>query len=85
MARLTDVARQVVQLMTAGATLRDNLATVADQRTTARAAHEAARTVVTTADAQMGENARGHADLVLIKPITFSQLRDLTARLKPQN
>ena len=43
------------------------------------------RVVVTTADAQMGENARGTADLVLIKPITFSQLRDLTARLRPQN
>jgi hypothetical protein len=33
----------------------------------------------------MGEATRGHADLVLIKPITFSQLRDLTARLKPQS
>ncbi len=43
------------------------------------------RVVVTTADAQMGESSRGIADLVLIKPITFSQLRDLTARLKPQN
>ena len=43
------------------------------------------RVVVTTADAQMGEATRGNADLVLIKPITFSQLRDLTARLKPQN
>ncbi len=39
------------------------------------------RVVVTTADAQMAENARPLADLVLIKPITFSQLRDLTARL----
>jgi DNA-binding response OmpR family regulator len=39
------------------------------------------RVVVTTADAQMGETMRGVADLVLIKPITFSQLRDLTLRL----
>jgi CheY-like chemotaxis protein len=39
------------------------------------------RVVVTTADAQMGESTRPIADLVLIKPITFSQLRDLTARL----
>ncbi len=39
------------------------------------------RVVVTTADAQMGETMRGIADLVLIKPITFSQLRDLTVRL----
>ena len=39
------------------------------------------KVVVTTADAQMGESMRSIADLVLIKPITFSQLRDLTARL----
>jgi len=39
------------------------------------------RVVVTTADAQMAESSRPLADLVLIKPITFSQLRDLTARL----
>ena len=42
------------------------------------------RVVVTTADANMGENARSIADLVLIKPISFSQLRDLTARLRPR-
>ena len=42
------------------------------------------RVVVTTADAIMAENARGIADLVLIKPITFSQLRDLSARLRPR-
>lgn len=39
------------------------------------------RVVVATADAQMGENLRGEADLVLIKPISFTQLRDLTFRL----
>ena len=39
--------------------------------------------VVTTADALMAEHVRDSADLVLIKPITFSQLRDLTARLHP--
>ena len=39
------------------------------------------RVVVATADAQMGENLRGEADLVLIKPISFIQLRDLTYRL----
>lgn len=39
------------------------------------------RVVVATADAQMGEAMRGVADLVLIKPITFTQLRDLTFRL----
>jgi len=41
------------------------------------------RVVVATADAQMGESLRGVADLVLIKPITFTQLRDLTFRLHP--
>lgn len=42
---------------------------------------ENTRVVVATADAQMGDALRGMADLVLIKPITFTQLRDLTARL----
>lgn len=42
------------------------------------------RVVVTTADAQMAERMRGHADLILVKPITFTQLRDLTARLIPR-
>ena len=39
--------------------------------------------VVTTADAIMGEQMRESADFVLIKPISFGQLRDLTARLNP--
>ena len=39
--------------------------------------------VVTTADAVMGEQMRESADFVLIKPISFGQLRDLTARLNP--
>ncbi len=38
--------------------------------------------VVATADAQMGEAVRDIADFVLIKPITFTQLRDLTSRLR---
>jgi two-component system, OmpR family, alkaline phosphatase synthesis response regulator PhoP len=37
--------------------------------------------VVATADARMGEALTDVADFVLIKPITFKQLRDLTARL----
>lgn len=41
------------------------------------------RVVVATADAQMGEIMRGKADLVLIKPISFTQLRDFTARFHP--
>lgn len=39
--------------------------------------------VVTTADAVMAEQVRETADFVLVKPITFGQLRDLTARLNP--
>lgn len=41
------------------------------------------RVVVATADAQLGESMRGLADLVLIKPISFTQMRDLSARLRP--
>ena len=41
--------------------------------------------IITTADARMGETYRDQVDFVLIKPISFVQLRDLTARLKPQN
>ena len=37
--------------------------------------------VITTADARMGEAYTDKADFVLIKPITFTQLRDLTSRL----
>jgi len=39
--------------------------------------------IITTADARMGDAYRDQADFVLIKPISFVQLRDLTARLKP--
>jgi len=38
--------------------------------------------VISTADARMGEAMVDIADFVLIKPITFTQLRDLTKRLK---
>jgi len=41
--------------------------------------------IITTADARMGEAYRDQVDFVLIKPISFVQLRDLTARLKPQH
>jgi CheY-like chemotaxis protein len=41
--------------------------------------------IITTADARMGEAYRDQADFVMIKPISFVQLRDLTARLKPQH
>lgn len=37
--------------------------------------------VIATADARLGEDFRSQADFVLIKPISFVQLRDLTSRL----
>ena len=40
--------------------------------------------IITTADARMGEMYRDQVDFVLIKPISFVQLRDLTARLRPK-
>lgn len=40
--------------------------------------------IITTADARMGEAYNDQVDFVMIKPISFVQLRDLTARLKPQ-
>jgi len=40
--------------------------------------------IITTADARMGELYRDQADFVMVKPISFVQLRDLTARLKPK-
>lgn len=41
-------------------------------------------TIITTADARMGETYRDQVDFVMVKPISFVQLRDLSARLKPQ-
>ena len=38
--------------------------------------------VITTADARMGDMYSDQVDFVLIKPISFIQLRDITARLK---
>jgi len=40
------------------------------------------RVIIATADALLGEYYEKKADLVLINPISFSQLRDLTARYK---
>ncbi len=40
--------------------------------------------IVTTADARMGEAYTDMADFVMVKPISFIQLRDLTSRLKPK-
>jgi chemosensory pili system protein ChpA (sensor histidine kinase/response regulator) len=41
-----------------------------------------ARVILATADALLGEYYEKKADLVLVKPISFSQLRDLTARYR---
>lgn len=41
------------------------------------------RMIIATADPRMAELLRDQADLVLLKPISFSQLRDLAARLRP--
>ena len=40
--------------------------------------------ILTTADARMAEAYEPMADFVMVKPISFVQLRDLTARLKPK-
>lgn len=40
--------------------------------------------IITTADARMGETYSEQVDFVMIKPISFVQLRDLTSRLKPK-
>jgi len=40
--------------------------------------------IITTADARMGDTYRDQVDFVLVKPISFVQLRDITARLKPK-
>ena len=39
------------------------------------------RVIIATADARLAETLREDADLVLLKPISFTQLRDLAARL----
>ncbi len=40
--------------------------------------------IIATADALMGDMYREQADFVLVKPISFTQLRDLTSRLHPK-
>ncbi len=41
------------------------------------------RVILATADPITAEALRSEADLVLLKPISFSQLRDLAFRLRP--
>lgn len=40
------------------------------------------RVILTTADARMADMLQGQADLALIKPVSFAQLRDLAVRLR---
>jgi CheY-like chemotaxis protein len=51
-----------------------------------RATSQLAKTsvIVTTADAQLGDNVREQADLVLLKPVGVDQLRELAKRLLPR-
>jgi hypothetical protein len=37
--------------------------------------------IIASADARMADMIRAEADLVLLKPTTFSQVRDLASRL----
>ena len=39
--------------------------------------------ILATADARLADMMENEADLVLVKPVSFSQLRDLVKRLKP--
>ena len=41
------------------------------------------RVILATADPLMAEPLRAKSDLVLLKPISFNQLRDLAGRLRP--
>ena len=42
------------------------------------------RVIIATADPRMADMLKDQADLVLLKPISFGQLRDLAGRLSPQ-
>lgn len=44
----------------------------------------ATRVMLATADTLMAEKLRGKANIVLLKPVSFSQLRDLASRLRPK-
>jgi len=41
------------------------------------------KVILATADARMAETLRRESDLVLLKPISPNQMRDLAARLRP--
>jgi DNA-binding response OmpR family regulator len=41
------------------------------------------RVIITTADALIAEDLRDDTDLVLLKPVSVTQLRDMASRLRP--
>jgi DNA-binding response OmpR family regulator len=43
---------------------------------------QATKVIVTTADHNLADSLRGKATLVMLKPVSFTQLRDLSTRLK---
>lgn len=44
---------------------------------------ESTRVILATADPIVAESLRDEADIVLIKPVSYGQLRDLAKRLRP--
>ena len=56
-----------------GATILQNIHTTTHFAKTA--------VIITTADAQQADSLRGNADLVLLKPVSVDQLRELAKRL----
>lgn len=42
------------------------------------------RVMLATADSLMAESLRNKADIVLLKPVSFIQMRDLASRLRPK-
>jgi CheY-like chemotaxis protein len=42
------------------------------------------RVIITSIDATQTQFVRDAADLILVKPVGFNQLRELAARLKPE-
>ncbi len=51
-------------------------------RSQERLAHT--RVIIATADDRMALEMKKQADLVLLKPVSYQQLRDLSARLRPR-
>ncbi len=41
------------------------------------------RVIVVTADPRMAESCHSEADLVLLKPVSFTQVRELVSRFRP--